>query len=76
MSESFYPNLSTLVSADSFPEQLQFLENGIQNALDKIYYKNLQYVKSADGSKGYYNITLVTNEALKLDIFDTGLSIV
>ncbi|ASK29953.1 hypothetical protein CEY12_07460 [Chryseobacterium sp. T16E-39] len=74
--KSFYPNIGTLVTIDNFPEELQFLENGLQNVLDKIYYKELQYVQSNDGSQGYYNIVLVTGEQLKLDLFGSGFSIV
>lgn len=74
--QSFYPNIGTLVTINDFPEELQFLEIGLQNALDKIYYKELQYVKSSDGSQGYYNIVLVTGEPLKLDFMDTGFSVV
>lgn len=76
MAQSFYPNIGTLVSLDDFPEELQFLETGLQNALDKIYYKELQYVQSNDGAQGYYNLVLVTGEQLKLDLFNTGFSIV
>ncbi len=74
--KSFYPNIGTLVTIDDFPEELQFLEDGLQNALDKIYYKELQYVRSNDGTQGYYNIVLVTGEPLKLDLFGSGFSIV
>ncbi|MFP7655528.1 hypothetical protein [Chryseobacterium proteolyticum] len=74
--KSFYPNIGTLVTIDNFPEELQFLENGLQNVLDKIYYKELQYVQSNDASQGYYNIVLVTGEQLKLDLFGSGFSIV
>ena len=74
--KSFYPNIGTLVTLNDFPEELQFLEIGLQNALNKIYYKELQYVKSSDGSQGYYNIVLVTGEPLKLNFMDTGFSIV
>lgn len=74
--KSFYPNIGTLVSLDDFPEELQFLETGLQHALDKIYYKELQYVQSNDGAQGYYNLVLVTGEQLKLDLFNTGFSIV
>ncbi len=76
MAQSFYPNIGTLVSIDDFPEELQFLETGLQNALDKIYYKELQYVQSNDGTHGYYNLVLVTGEQLKLDLFSTGFSII
>ena len=74
--KSFYPNIGTLVTLNDFPEELQFLEIGLQNALNKIYYKELQYVKSSDGSQGYYNIVLVTGEPLKLNLMDTGFSII
>ncbi|MDP2162214.1 MAG: hypothetical protein Q8K02_17170, partial [Flavobacterium sp.] len=74
--KSFYPNIGALVTLDDFPEELQFLEDGLQNALDNIYYKELQYVRSNDGAQGYYNIILVTGEQLKLDLFGTGFSIV
>jgi hypothetical protein len=74
--KSFYPNIGTIVSLNDFPEELQFLEAGLQNALDKIYYKELQYVRSDDGSQGYYNIVLVTGEPLKLDLFGSGFSII
>lgn len=74
--KSFYPNIGTLVTLDDFPSELQFLQNGLQNALDKIYYKELQYVRTGDSSQGYYNIVLVTGEQLKLDLFSTGFSII
>ncbi len=74
--QSFYPNIGTLVTLNDFPEELQFLENGLQNVLDKIYYKELQYVRSNDSSQGYYNIVLVTGEQLKLNLMNTGFSVV
>lgn len=74
--QSFYPNIGTLVTISSFPEELQFLEIGLQNALSKIYYKEFQYVKSNDGAQGYYNIVLITGEQLKLDLFSSGFSVV
>jgi hypothetical protein len=74
--KSFYPNLSTIVTVDAFPEELQFLENGLQNALDNIYFKELQYVKSTDTSQGYYNIVLITGEPIKVNIGSSGFSLV
>lgn len=38
--KSFYPNIGSLITIDDFPEELQFLEIGLQNALDKIYIKS------------------------------------
>ncbi len=76
MAKSFYPNLASIIKVDQLPEQLQFIEDGLQNMLEKVYYKQLQFVKSKDGSQGYYSITLVTNEPLKLDIFDSGMAII
>mgnify|MGYP001799448583 CR=1 FL=1 len=74
--KSFYPNLGTIVTLNDFPEELQFIQDGLQNILDKIYYRNLQYVKSPDGAQGYFDIELITNEQLKLNLFDSGLSLV
>lgn len=74
--QSFYPNLGALVSLDDFPEALQFLESGLQKALDKIYYKDLQVAKTHDASQAYYDLVLVTNEPIQLDLFNTGLALV
>lgn len=52
------------------------MEDGLQAILDKIYYKDLQYVTSEDGSHGYYVIVLVTGEALRIDLGGSGLAIV
>ena len=76
MAKSFYPNLSSIVKVDDMPEQLQFIEDGIQQALDKIYYKDLQVVKSPDGSNAFFDLTLVTNEAIKINLTDGGLAII
>lgn len=72
---SFYPNLSTIASVDQLPEELQFIQNGLQNLLDKIYFKNLQYIKSPDGSQGYYNITLISGQELKIDLFNSDFAL-
>jgi hypothetical protein len=72
----FYPSVSNLVSASDFPAQLQFLQNGLQTVLSNMFYKDLQFKRSPDGSQAYYNITLVTGEVLKIDLFDSGFSVV
>ena len=74
--ESFYPNIGSLVTIEDFPPALRFLQNGLQNALDNIYYKNLQFVKSNNGSQGFYDLTLVTNEPIQLDLLNSGFSLV
>ncbi len=73
---SFYPNLGTIITLNNFPEELQFIKDGLQSALNKIYFKDLQFVKSKDGSQGFYSITLVTGDNLKLDIFGTGFALI
>lgn len=76
MAKSFYPNLSSIVTVDQLPEQLQFIEDGLQQALDKIYYKDLQFVKSPDGSNAFFDLTLVTNEAIKINLSEGGMAII
>jgi hypothetical protein len=73
---SFYPNLGTIVKADQLPEELQFIQNGLQNLLDKLYYKHLQYTTSQDGSQAYYSIVLVSATELKIDLFGSGFALV
>jgi hypothetical protein len=73
---SFYPNLGTLIRADQFPEELQFIQNGLQNILDKLYYKHLQYTNSQDGAQGYYSVVLISGTELKIDLFGSGFALI
>lgn len=57
----FYPALSEVITVDDLPEFLHFAENGLNQLLDKIHYKNLQYSKSQRGDSAFYSLDIVTN---------------
>lgn len=73
---SFYPNVASLVSVTDLPEELQFLEQGLQYVLDNLYYKQLYFTKSKDGSNAYYELVLVANEPLAINILSSGFSLI
>ncbi|WP_145861289.1 hypothetical protein [Pedobacter suwonensis] len=57
----FYPALSEVITVDDLPEFLHFAENGLNQLLDKIHYKNLQYSKSQRGDSAFYSLDIVSN---------------
>jgi hypothetical protein len=69
---NFYPSLSTLVQANSIPDNFGFLENGITTLFDHFYYRDLQIHKSVGGDVAFYSINLLTYKRLAIDIPGTG----
>ncbi|WP_293787273.1 hypothetical protein [uncultured Pedobacter sp.] len=57
----YYPALSEVITVDDLPEFLHFAENGLDQLLDKIHYKNLQYSKSQRGDSAFYSLDIVTS---------------
>lgn len=53
MSEQYYPSLSSLIKIDDLPEQLNFLQtgvNGLAEVFDKVYYQNLEINHANSGA--------------------------
>ncbi len=74
MSNTYYPSLSSVVSLEQIPEQLNFISEGINGLLDKIYYKDFIVDRSLNGASVSYRIDIVSySEILKLEIPGTGL---
>lgn len=76
MSEKFYPSLSTIVPLDSLPEQLGFIKDGLTNILDKVYFKDLQVVKSQSGDSAFYSLTIVLYKDASIEIPGSGIELV
>jgi hypothetical protein len=55
----YYPRLSEVITVEDLPEFLHFVENGLDNLLDRIHYKNLQFSKSARGDSAFYSLDIV-----------------
>ncbi|MDN3548771.1 hypothetical protein [Mucilaginibacter aquaedulcis] len=61
ITQRYYPQLSELITVDDLPEFLHFAETGLDDLLNKIHYKNLQYSKSHRGDSAFYSMDIVTN---------------
>ena len=74
--ETFFPKLSSVVRIESFPEQLSFIQDGLNNLLDKLYYRDFQFVQSQNGDSNFYSLVLVSHKKLSIDIPGTGLALI
>lgn len=71
------PSVRHLLPIDQLPEVLESVQNGLNNLLSKIYYKDLQREKTPAGDIGFFNLTLVSYERIGFDIPGTnGIAIV
>lgn len=62
----YYPALNKLIQVDKIPESLQ---QPITNILNKLFYKGYYVEKSQDGDVAYYNLTVVINSEVGLNLF-------
>lgn len=60
VTQRFYPRLSEVMTIDDLPEFLHFAENGLNDLLDRIHFKNLQYSKSHRGDSAFYSLDVVS----------------
>jgi len=64
------------VSENDIPDILGFIKTGVTNLLNKIYYKDLQYSKSARGDAAFYSLSVVSPKRLDIEIPGTGIYLV
>ena len=76
ITDRYYPTLSSVITKDDIPEVLGFLKEGLENLLEKIHYKDLQYSKSPMGDAAFYSLSIVSPERLDMEIPGTGIYIV
>lgn len=71
--------LNTLIDAKAIPGDIEFIESGVQAAIDtllsKVFYKDLIVHVSPDGDEAAYSVTLVT-AAIRQELFGTGMELV
>ena len=58
--EIFYPPISSIVSVDALPSELNFLKNGIATLLNNLYYHDLQFSKNLRGDSFSYTLTIIS----------------
>lgn len=76
IAKRYYPTLSSVITKDDIPEVLGFLKEGLENLLEKIHYKDLQYSKSPTGDAAFYSLSIVSPNRIDLEIPGTGIFIV
>lgn len=74
MANVFFPPLSTIITTDTIPEELNFVTNGINSLLEKVHYKDFLVDRSLNGASISYRLDLISNsEILKIEIPGTEL---
>ncbi|MDQ3016426.1 MAG: hypothetical protein M3R25_06890, partial [Bacteroidota bacterium] len=73
--EKFYPKLSSIVTLEQLPEQLNFIRNGFSQLLDRIYYRDFQVVVDHHSSSIYYQLVLIIYKRLELEIPGTEIAL-
>lgn len=73
--EQFFPKLNTVVTLDQLPESLSFVENGLNNLLDDLYFRDLQTSKNREGNKAFYSLKILTYKRIGFEIPGTGISL-
>lgn len=64
----YYPQLTSVLSLDNLPDELGFLEDGLENLLDGIFVKDYQIVKSKSGDSVGYFLVLKIYKRLGIEI--------
>ncbi|MGZ8789319.1 MAG: hypothetical protein ACXW4P_13920, partial [Thermoanaerobaculia bacterium] len=74
----YLPPLSELISLDSLPESLDFLDDALDTVFSELYFKDLYVDKSFHGESATYTITIVSQTKLALNIAggEDGLALV
>lgn len=72
----YYPKLSSIMTSDDMPEILGFLNDGIDDFLEVVHFKDLQYSKSPKGDAAFYSLSIVSPKRLALEIPSTGIALV
>lgn len=71
----FLPKLSSVINLDFLPEQLGFIEGGIDSIIGKVYLKEVQFVKSNIGDSISVFVVLKIFKKLGYEMPGTGFEI-
>ncbi len=72
VSNNFYPSIKDIVSDDLVPEQLSFIQNGIDAILNNLFYKDFQLQQNYYQDTTFTKITLVSYERIGFEFPGTG----
>lgn len=65
MTDVIYPRLSTIVEINNLPEELSFVENGLNQLLNSLFFRNLSFHNSTDGTESFFSLDII---AAKLSV--------
>lgn len=68
IASKFYPKLTSVIKLDSLPDQLGFIEDGLENLLDDIFVRDYQIVKSKTGDSISYYLVLKIYKRMGIEI--------
>lgn len=74
--EVFFPPITTILQLENLPEELSFVQNGLNSLLQNLYYRDLQFSKSPRGDAAFYSLKVVSFQKIGIDIPGTGMAIV
>jgi len=75
-STAFLPSIASIINLDALPENLQFIESGVDLLFNDIYFRELQYSISDKGDEAFYSLVLVLNKKAGFTIPGTELELV
>jgi hypothetical protein len=76
MADKFYPSVSSIVQLSDLPEQLNFIQEGLDALFDNLYYRDLQFVKSQNGDEAFYSLILISHKKIGVTVPGLDLSLV
>lgn len=72
ITQRYYPSLADLINEDKVPQFLKtflFGDGTNPGDLNKVFYRNLQVSKSANGDEANYQLDIVTKESISFELF-------
>ena len=72
----YYPAITDIVKVDNLPEFLSFIKTGIENTLNKVYYKDYYFSKNISGSEAFYSLTIVSKTKIAIEFPGTEIYLV
>jgi hypothetical protein len=76
MADIYYPYLSDLITIDQLPDGLSFISDDLNSLFSQIRYQSFIGEHSVSDSSAFYQLNIVVFDALKLDVFQTGLVLI
>lgn len=68
IASSYYPKLSSVLNLDNLPDQLSFIEDGLENLLSDIFVRDYQIIKSKTGDSISYFLVLKVYKRMGIEI--------